>query len=269
MGQADGRGGEFGTVRMTGAVAEAAVPLPRIGGAVVIPYGTRAVSPAQLQAIAAGRLAALNAPGAPVALIRGAPLRLCDPVHPFTRPPRAQDLAHGADQLRVLEAHLTGLAGAWDRPLAAAVAAWFAFVRDRVAAAGAALDARAGPLAGLVERAHWAFLAPMPLPRAHLGLGPAARAPVAGDFAQADLAFWTADGPIACFTARGTPVGARARERAALAEAGVQVVPLSASGAPEGGFAALGPDFADFTGAARLPRSPFRGQGLAVPGGAS
>ena len=65
-----------------------------------IPYGTPTVRAHVVAQLARQDFAELDAPGAPVAVVdpaAGGPLRMSGLLHPFTRPPVAQDLAHGVD----------------------------------------------------------------------------------------------------------------------------------------------------------------------------
>jgi hypothetical protein len=171
----------------------------------------------------------------------------------------AQDLAHAGAQLDFLQSALADLAGMHDRPLRALVLAYFDAIRRHVANAAAPLQARLGDVSGLAEPLHWAFLAPMPLPLAHLAPMPGAEASVV------DLAFWTEAGVIAIFANRGSLTPGQLRMRTALCANGVRVMAVDTDGTPDQVFSSLGPAFTDFTRGAALPASPFAGMPIAAP----
>lgn len=238
--------------------------------ALVVPYGTERVAESVRRLVRAGRLDALNVPGAPVAVWprdRRAPLRLSDVVHPFTRPPVTQDLAHAARQFAVLGDHLMRLCGDWAKPRRRFVEHYLAAVRAHVAAREDELMGRCAALAGLVEPEHWCFAAPMPLPRAHLWLGEPAAARGA-DAVAVDVAFWTGEAIAACVIEAGTPLGRRRRALERLDAAGVRVervAPADLAGDPAALLERLGAPFTDFTAGLARPASPFRGRGVPDP----
>lgn len=235
-------------------------------GSITIAYGTEAVPRQVAAAIAEGR--ALSRPGAPVgALPAAGTVRMSDVRHPFTIPPVAQDLVHAEAQLAFLEGHLLSLCGAWAKPQAAFVAAYFEALREHVARDAEALDRRTGPLAGLVEPLHWCFAAPMPFPRAHPGLTEAGRiaSSDAATTVRVDFLFRTSRGLLACIVDDATPLGRRRRELDALEGAGVRVKrPKPGLASPEL-LDRLGPEFADFTRDVAFPESPFRGRPMQRP----
>ena len=239
----------------------------------VIPYGSAAPRASALISIQAGDIDDIDIPGAPVAVAKrtsGEPLRLWSLNHPFTRPPVAQDLAHGATQLRFLENHIAGLTEPWSKSQRTLVQKYFADVRAHVAEQAPALAARASDLTGLVEIEHWCFAALMPLPRAHIMLDrDDATDSSAGVTAMADIAFWTGVQLIACFVDTGnTAIGARKRaiERLAASEAKLIFVPAVNQSDPTWSLlSALGTDASNFLDGVTLPQSPFRGRGLEEP----
>lgn len=233
-----------------------------MGNGLALPYGTRSVAPIQRAALAGGDVAKLNLPGAPVAmraLSASGVLRICDTPLAFSRPPLAQDLAHAGAQLNFLQTALADLAGMHDRPLRALVLAYFDVIRRHVSNAAAPLQARLGDLSGLAEPLHWVFLAPMPLPLAHLAPMPGA------DVSVVDLAFWTEAGVIAIFANRGSLTPGQLRMRDALRASGVRVMAADADRTPDQVFSSLGPAFTDHTSGAALPASPFAGMPIAAP----
>jgi hypothetical protein len=236
----------------------------------LLPYGMASVPAHVLAALDSGQGAEISRPGAPLVEIdlrNPAPLRLSDMRHPFTAPPVAQDLAHADTQLVVLEQHLTGLCGVWAKPQARFVAHYFAALRDHVGENEAAFVARTGQLAGLVEPLHWCFAAPMPLPRAHLGLDGAGR--LAGrnrtTSVCVDFAFWTGGALSAIEIASGSQTGARRRALEGLSAAGVHVDRIDPALAGSALLARLGPAFSAFTDGLDLPESPFHGRGMPTP----
>jgi hypothetical protein len=192
---------------------------------------------------------------------------LSDVRHPFTLPPEAQDLAHADSQLTVLEQHLVKLCGVWAKPQTRFVANYFAALREYICENQAAFEARAGQLAGLVEPLHWCFAAPMPLPRAHVGLDEKGNLSNAGSIARTrvDFAFWS-DGGL-CVTEIGTghETGARRRALGTLADAGVRVDRIDPALDSHELLSRLGPGFTAFTDGLDLPESPFHGRGLRAP----
>lgn len=230
----------------------------------LVPYGTER-PPSQL-AEAAAALAALpqwqqaevGRPGAPIAalaLTAAGSLRMSDLRHPFALPPLAQDLNHAASQLDCLHGHLIKLSGLWSKPQVAFIDSYIAAIRAHIVAHTTALTARIEMLDGLVEPEHWAFAAPMPLPRAHLLLS--------GDPIRVDVLFRDRAGLLAVSLTRGTLRASQRREHAKLEAAGIRVLHLP-DAAPVR-LDQLGPDFAAFTDGVTLPESPFHGMGLQDP----
>lgn len=236
----------------------------------IIAYGSETV-PRHIRTAGAGIQAdALSRPTAPAVALNpgnGAPLRLFEVRHPFSLPPQAQDLSHADRQLAALETHLVRLCGPFASPAAAFVTAYFAALRDFVAGHAGRLAERTGDLAGLVEPLHWAFAAPMPLPRAHLGLAPDGRFAGSGvdDALRLDILFQDSRGLLAPILrpAALTPGRRRAIDR--LEAAGLRTVVLDPLPGGAALLAALGPDFADPTAGVALARSPFRGTPIAAP----
>lgn len=227
----------------------------------ILSYGTASVPVS---------FAGLSRPGAPaVVLDLGAnqPLRISDVEHPFALPPAAQDLSRAARQLECIETHLQKLCGLWNRPLQGFVSRYFDGIRAVIRESEADLVTRAGPLSGLVEPLHWGLAAPMPLPRAHVGLdtGGAIAGSDAANLVTVDILFLDSRGLVAVETGLGTETPRQRREREALEAAGVRVLHLSADLRGPDLLDALGPDFRDFTASVDLPRSPFRGRGVPDP----
>ncbi|HMB48908.1 MAG TPA: hypothetical protein VKN63_11575 [Afifellaceae bacterium] len=236
----------------------------------VLPYGTVSVPSHVEAALDSGQAAEISHPGAPVIEVdcsRCATLRLSDVSHPFTLPPEAQDLAHAESQLTVLEHHLVKLCGVWAKPQARFVANYFSALRGYVGENQAALEARAGQLAGLVEPLHWCFAAPMPLPRAHIGLDEKGNLSNAGHIVRTrvDFAFWSDGGLSVMEIGTGNQTGGRRRALEALADAGVRVDRIDPALDGQALLARLGPGFTAFTDGLDLPESPFHGRGLPVP----
>lgn len=233
-----------------------------VGNCSALPYGTRSVAPIQRVALAYGHIGKLNRPGAPVALravSASGVLRMCDTSLAFSRSPTAQDLANASAQMDFLQKALVNLAGMHDRPLLTLVNEYFHLIRLHVSNNSAPLRDRLGDLSGLAEPLHWAFLAPMPLPLAHL-------APMYdAESSVIDLAFWTEAGVIAIFADRGSLTPGKLRMRDALLTNGVRVIDASAYRTISEMFLSLGSEFTDFIGDAALPSSPFVGMQIAVP----
>ena len=233
-----------------------------------IPYGTPTVRAHVVAQLARQDFAELDAPGAPVAVVdpaAGGPLRMSGLLHPFTRPPVAQDLAHAVSQLSFLEAHIVRLSGDWSKPQQAFIRRYFAALRNHVERRSKVLGERIGALGGLVEREHWCFAAPMPLPGAHVRIG------LAGEpaFAHCDVAFWTGQAVLTGMVDNGaTLFGARRRAVEDLERAGIAVVRLAPTWSGAGAdplLEELGPPFSDFTTGVAVPESPFHGRGVPAP----
>jgi hypothetical protein len=243
----------------------------------LVPYGTERI-PAQLthvreaqQGLAAGETAEVGLPGAPVvSLDLGSNVALPMQAlrHPFTLPPLAQDLAHGASQLACLRHHLVKICGLWAKSQVAFIEAYFDAIVAHVAERKDALAARIGVLSGLVEPAHWCFSAPMPLPRAHLCLDESGFLSDPGSVRsiKMDVLFRDRRGLLALDLSRGHLTGNRRRDLEALEAAGVRIHRLAgAFPIGPGLLELLGSDFSDFTDDVALPNSPFHGSGLPVP----
>ena len=239
-------------------------------GAIILAYGTERVLTRLARKGLADRADDLSRPGAPAVRLQpasGRPLRMSEVAHPFALPPKAQDLSHAETQLACLQGHVRQLGGLWNKPLAEFTDHYFDALRHVVAVDADDLVRRAGALAGLVEPMHWCFAAPMPLPRAHLGID--SKGAIDGSNAartiMVDLLFQDRDGLIAVEAGRRTRTPGRQKDLALLKAAGVRLFSPKRGAAGETLLAALGPDFRDFAKSVDLPQSPFRGQGVPLP----
>ncbi len=247
----------------------------------VLPYGSAAVRPQVLTALASGQTDDLERPGAPVVVIEASSheaLRLNTIAHPFTRPPIARDLAHADLQLAFLEQHLKSLCGDWARPREMFITLYFAAIRAHVAEHAATLDLKTGNLDGLVERDHWCFSALMPLPRIHLFCPQLSEPPplnqhrpvLPTDYVTVDVGFWTGRRLYAIILETGgTPTARRRQALARLEQDGITLSFLSISAhapsAPLQLLDQLGAPFQRFWLDCPLPVSPFSGRGIPEP----
>lgn len=207
----------------------------------LVPYGRAKIAPGEI--------------GEPTVPLRsGVPLRLSDGPYPFPEPPDLIGIAGTAERLGLLREHLQSLCGLWDRPARLFLEAYFRFIDETIAANASALAALGAKSGGLFAPADWSFSALRPLPQAQLLAESAA--PV-----RADFAFWTGAALVAVeLQAGANPRRQRQEELVRIADAGVAVVPVPATGLQQGErllAALLPPPFHDFWRNITLPASPF------------
>lgn len=242
---------------------------------IVIPYGSASIRADVLARLASGRTCDLEKPGAPVAVITGAkcsePLRLSSLLHPFTRPPMAQDLAHASTQLSFLEQHVLALCDPWAKPARRFVQRYFEGLRALVTAEQDTLSSKTEGLSGLIEPEHWCLSGLMPLARAHLycPVADSFRLVTAESFSLVDFAFWTGDELVAVALVSGTllPGRRRALDRIGADNARLSIIEANTIEHNDGLklLETLGQPFLDAVRKAGFPASPFRGRGIAYP----
>ena len=227
----------------------------------VIPYNTEEVTAAQVLAWdpAAGT-ASYRLPCATVR--RGTALRLNSGGIEFGDPPPLRDLPDVASQLAFLNSHFQHQCGVWAKYARRFVDRYFAFVGAEIAGARAELEDRLAPFGTLYRPEQWAFSALRPLPRAHL-YAPVGDEPPPDGLVRADVAFWSAHGPVAVDLVGRSTRGAReAGWRARLDAAGIRIVEITYDalddGRPETLAALLPDDFRTFWRDQVLPAGPFR-----------
>lgn len=234
-------------------------PRPAAGAErpVPIPYNADAVTPAQTLRDGDGLTYRLPF----VRVLPGQALRLNSGQIEFGDPPPLRDMPDVPSQLGFLSRHFEHQCGLWAKYPRRFVALYFAFVRMELENHRAEIEENCARYGGLYEPAHWAFSALRPLPRAHLPVGPGTGG--APDLLRAEVAFWTADGPVAIeFVGRGTRGAAEERWLDTMRRAGVETVSVSYEvldrGEP-GAFRDLLPiAFLDFWKDEVLPAGPFR-----------
>lgn len=235
----------------------------------VLSYGSERVPSRFAEDLADDPAGNFARPGAPIVALTpwsGNPLRMSELKHLFALPPRAQDMSHANTQLSCLERHVGQLCGLWNKPLTRFSTAYFNALRHSVNTDGSS-EERAGSLAGLVEPQHWCFAAPMPMPRAHLGID--SDGSLAGSGAQniirIDMLFQDSIGLLALELGGGSRTPNRQKDLESLEAAGVRVLALPDLPSTETLLDSLGPDFRHFADGVSLPQSPFRGQGIQAP----
>lgn len=233
---------------------------------IIVPYGTPALP--SIYRHRDGTTEALPAAGAPCAIIepaRHGTLRMADVAPLFNPAPTAQDLAHAEAQLAFLESHVLVLCGDWNRNAVRFVTAYFEAIRRHLDRNADRVAELSDGLVGLVEPLHYAFSAPMPLPRAYLP--DEAGQPMTE---AAEIAFWC-DGRFHVCRLGGSSLRKSEREHLErLRNLNVAVIELSGEALdPAGLLDRLGPSFSGFLDRVRLPASPFRPRPLGRPVGAA
>jgi hypothetical protein len=193
--------------------------------------------------------------GPEVALVAGAPLRLCDGPYPFAEPPDLIGLATRDQRLALLGEHLASLCAPWDPLARAFLDAYFAGIAATLAREADALAALAARSGGLFAPEDWSFAALRPLPQAHLAAG--AGAPV-----RVDFAFWTGAGFVAiALEGSATARKQRLEELARIVDSGVVLVRVPGLALKREGADALARllprAFHRFWEGVLLPSSPF------------
>lgn len=196
-----------------------------------------------------------------IGLGEGGPLRICDAAAALFahREPKTID-----DPVVAIRDQVSALCDEWHRPAFQFVDAYFAaleasLVRDKDAVLAHSID---GGM--LYELRDWIYLAPCPLPRAHL-LAPDTASHSGKQLIKVDFAFWTGRNFVVVDFGRSRllPRALKERERS-LRDAGVDL--LETIPADEGSWSEflrrLLPSGAPFWAADRIPMGPFPSDAL-------
>lgn len=195
-----------------------------------------------------------------VAVARGRTLRLQYGQYAFQEPPPLIGLRGAAAQRDFVRDYLVSRCDPWASAQARFVEAYFAFVAGRIEAERDALSERIAPFGSLFDYRDWMFAAPRPLPRAWLATE--AGSYDAETMVGVDVAFWTADGPIALDFAAGTPPQSRRAALDRLEAAGATLIRLPAAFEDAVFETAFPPLFARFWEGLAFPSGPFKARGI-------